>query len=131
VTKTLLSQGHMRYPYMGVRIADVSAVPPAEKAKLGQSLPEKGAFVSAVSEGGPGAKAGIRAGDVITSINGKPVSTASDVVDAVSAQAIASTGAVKGGREGKPADARVTVGELPSPPSEVAVEQTGPAGMAI
>jgi serine protease Do len=131
VTKTLLADGHMRYPYMGVRIADVSAVPPAEKANLRTRLPEKGAFVSAVSEGGPGAKAGIRPGDVITSINGKPISTASDVVDAVSAQAIGSTVAVKVVREGKPADARVTVGELPSPPSEVAVKESGPAGMAL
>ena len=27
VTKTLLAEGHMRYPYMGVHIADVSAIP--------------------------------------------------------------------------------------------------------
>src|SRR6185437_8016091 len=105
------------------------AVPPAEKAKLGAKLPEKGAFVSDVSQGGPAAKAGLRPGDVITSINGKAISTASEVVDAVSAQAIGSNVAVKVVRDGKPTDVRVMVGELPSPPSEVAVEETGRAGM--
>jgi serine protease Do len=131
VTKTLLADGHMRYPYMGIHIADVSAVPPAERAKVGANLPEKGAFVSEVSEGGPAAKAGLRPGDVITSIDGKPIATASEVVDAVSAQSIGGTVAVEVVRAGKPADVRVTVGELPSPPSEVAVEETGPAGMAL
>jgi serine protease Do len=131
VTKTLLAGGHMRYPYVGVHIADVSAVPAAEKAKLGASPPEKGAFISEVSEGGPGAKAGLRPGDVITSINGKPIATASDVVDTVSAQSIGSTVTVKVVRAGKPEDVRVTVGELPSPPAEVAVEEAGPVGMAL
>jgi serine protease Do len=118
VTKTLLAGGHMRYPYMGVHIADVSAVPAQEKAKLsgGASPPEKGAFISGVSEGGPAARAGLRAGDVITSINGKPITTASDVVDTVSAQSIGSAVAVKVMRGGQPAEVRVTVGELPSPP---------------
>jgi len=131
VTKTLLAGGHMHYPYMGVHIADVSAVPAAEKAKLGASPPDKGAFISGVSEGGPGAKAGLRPGDVITAINGKPIATASDVVDTVSAQSIGSTVAVKVVRNGKPEDLRVTVGELPAPPAEVAVEETGRAGMAL
>jgi serine protease Do len=131
VTKTLLAGGHMRYPYMGVHIADLSAVPPAEKAKLGASPPEKGAFISGISEGGPAAAAGLHPGDVITAINGRPIATASDVVDTVSAQSIGSAVAVKVVRDGKPQDVRVTVGELPSPPSEVAVEETGSAGMAL
>jgi serine protease Do len=131
VTKTLLAGGHMRYPYMGVHIADVSAVPPAEKAKLGAGLPEKGAFISEVSAGGPGARAGLRPGDVITSINGKPIATASDVVDTVSAQSIGATVAVNVVREGKPTGVRVTVGELPSPAAEVAVEEGGSSGMAL
>src|SRR5579871_750373 len=133
VTKTLLAEGHMRYPYMGVHIADVSAIPAEEKAKLagGAALPEKGAFISDVSESGPAAKAGLRPGDVITSIDGKPIATATDVVDAVSAQSIGNAVAVKVVRAGKPAEARVTVGELPSPGAEVAVEETGRSGMAL
>lgn len=131
VTKTLLAGGRMRYPYMGVHIADVSAMPPADKAKLGAHPPEQGAFVSDVAAGGPAARAGVRPGDVITSINGKPIATASDVVDAVSAQSIGTAAAVKLVREGRPQDVRVTIGELPSPASEVAVEEGGSSGMAL
>ena len=94
-------------------------------------MPEKGAFISDVSESGPAAKAGLRPGDVITSIDGKPIATATDVVDAVSAQSIGNAVAVKVVRAGKPAEARVTVGELPSPGAEVAVEETGRSGMAL
>ena len=130
VTKTLLAEGHMRYPYLGVHIGDVATAPPAEKAKLGPNPPQKGAFVSEVTEGSPAAKAGLRPGDVITSMDGKAITAARDVVDAVSAKSIGSTVSVKLVRAGKPEDLHVTVGELPSP-SEVAVEETGSAGMAL
>ncbi len=131
VTKALLAEGHMRYPYIGVQIGDVARLPPEEKEKLGPHTPQKGAFVSEVNEGSPAAKAGLRPGDVITAIDGKAISTASDVLDTVSAKSIGSAVAVKVVREGKPENVRVTVGELPSPASEVAVDEAGSSGMAL
>jgi serine protease Do len=131
VTKTLLAGGHMRYPYIGVEIGDVGKVPPDEKEKLGPNPPDKGAFVSEVKEGSPAARAGLRPGDIITAINGQAISTAADVIDAVSAKSIGSTVAVGVVREGKPENVRVTVGELPSPGSEVAGDEHGSSGMAL
>ena len=42
---------------------------------------KEGLLVSSVDENTPAAKAGIKAGDVITAINGKPVKDAGDVMD--------------------------------------------------
>ncbi|HVV51015.1 MAG TPA: trypsin-like peptidase domain-containing protein, partial [Polyangia bacterium] len=131
VTHTLLADGHMRYPYIGVHIGDVATMPPAEKAKLGPNAPDQGAVVSDVGAGSPAARAGLRPGDVITAMDGKAIAGARDVVDAVSAKAIGATVAVRVERAGKPEDLRVQVGELPGPASEVAVAETGATGMAL
>ena len=131
VTRTLLAGGHMRYPYLGVHVGDVASIPPAQKERLGAAAPEKGAFVSEVTEGSPAASAGLQTGDVITGIDGKKIETATEVVDTVSSKAIGATVVIHVVRQGKPQDIRVAVGELPSPPSEVAIAETGSAGMAL
>ena len=131
VTRTLLAGGHMRYAYLGVHVGDVASIPPAKKARFGAAVPEKGAFVSEVTDGTPAARAGLQTGDVITGIDGKKIETATEVVDTVSSKAIGTTVVIRVVRQGKPQDIRVAVGELPSPASEVAIAETGSAGMAL
>jgi serine protease Do len=53
------------------------------------------------------------------------------VIDTVSARSIGSKVGVQVLREGKPENVRVALGELPSPDSEVAVDEAGSAGMAL
>ncbi len=45
---------------------------------------KEGALVTQVNDGTPAAKAGIRAGDVITAVNGKPVKDTGDILDILS-----------------------------------------------
>src|SRR6185369_16462584 len=71
VSQALLKEGRVRYPYLGVMVGDLSEVDPSKKAALGSNLPEKGAFVSEVSGGGPAAKAGMQSGDIITQIDSR------------------------------------------------------------
>ncbi|HEY5450119.1 MAG TPA: PDZ domain-containing protein, partial [Polyangia bacterium] len=59
-------------------------------------------------------KAGMRAGDVITEIDGRKMEAAGDVIDYVSARAIGSRVAVSLVRDGKPQKIAVELGELPS-----------------
>jgi C-terminal processing protease CtpA/Prc len=71
--------------------------PPGKRAFLGISMVEltpelrdffgapreAGVLVSSVSENGPAAKAGVRVGDVITAVNGKPIAGLHDVRAAI------------------------------------------------
>jgi len=62
----------------------------------------QGAAVGAVAPGGPAEQAGIRAGDVIVSINGRPVTDAAVVPEAIGGSKVGDTlefGIVRGGRQ--------------------------------
>jgi serine protease Do len=130
VMRTLLADGRVRYPYLGVRVGDVAGMPANEKQKLGANPPEKGAFVSEVTAGSPAASAGLRAGDVITRVDGRAVETGGDVVDAVSSHAIGDKVAVEIVRDGKHQSLRAALAEMPGD-DRVASEEAGPVGMAL
>jgi serine protease Do len=116
VAQSLLSEGRIRYPYLGVLVGDLSEIDPARRAKLGAAgaLPNGAALVSEVTPGGPAAQAGLRAGDVITDIDGHKIEGAGDVIDYVSTQTIGGKVTVGYLRGGQHATATVTLGELPS-----------------
>ena len=65
----------MRRGYLGVSIKDLD---PEVAARLGLEN-QKGVLVSNVVEGSPAAKAGLKDGDVITSLGGKPVQNGHDL----------------------------------------------------
>ncbi|HTI32103.1 MAG TPA: trypsin-like peptidase domain-containing protein [Miltoncostaea sp.] len=53
----------------------------------GDTTGTAGAAVGAVTEGGPAARAGLKAGDVVTAIDGKPITGSADLVAAIAAKA--------------------------------------------
>jgi serine protease Do len=71
VREQLVSTGHVTRSMIGVHIQGIDA-------KLAESLGlerPRGALVGDVEEGGPADKAGIRPGDIILSVDGRPVET--------------------------------------------------------
>ncbi len=109
VVRQLITTGEVAHGYIGVRMEPVSVeelsvysgVPP-EKLAEEYGLPENGAIVGEVVEGGPAAEAGIRGaegrpeiegleglpiaiGDVITKVEGDRVSSSNDVIKIVNA----------------------------------------------
>ncbi len=65
--------------------------------------------VDSVIEGGPASTAGLKAGDTITSADGRAVGNAAEFVNAITAHAIGSTIAIGYVRNGQPSEASVTV----------------------
>src|SRR5258708_17086204 len=70
--ETLIRDGKVPHAYIGIQIADVTP----DNAKFFQMNKAEGALISTVEPGGPGAKAGLRTGDVIRELDGKPVTDA-------------------------------------------------------
>ncbi len=69
---TLIRDGKMTHAFIGIQIADVTP----DNAKFFHMNKAEGALVSDVQADAPGAKAGLRTGDVITELDGKPVTDA-------------------------------------------------------
>jgi serine protease Do len=70
--ETLIRDGKVTHAFIGIQIADVTP----DNAKFFQMNKAEGALVSDVQPDAPGAKAGLRTGDVITKLDGKPVTDA-------------------------------------------------------
>jgi serine protease Do len=130
VEQLLVKDGRVRYPYLGVMVGDLNELDPAKKSTLGSNLPDKAAFVSEVSPGGPAAKAGVQAGDLITQIDTRKIEAGADVVDYVSSQNIGAKVKLAFLRSGKPQSTLVTLGELPGS-DEVAVAESGKIGLGL
>jgi serine protease Do len=68
----LLRYGKVSHGYMGVGIEDVTP----ENARFFNMKEAKGAIVTQVEPGTPGDRAGLKSGDVVTEVDGKPVNDA-------------------------------------------------------
>ena len=73
--ETLIRDGKVTHGYMGIGITDVTP----ENAKFFNLTDANGAVVSQVEPDSPAAKAGLKTGDVITELNGKRITDASDL----------------------------------------------------
>jgi serine protease Do len=109
VVDQLMDKGHVVRGWMGVRIQTVTA----DIAEgLGMKKAE-GAIVDEPQAGSPAAKAGIMAGDVITSVDGTQVKDSRELARTISAMAPGSS--VKFGimRKGEEKTVSLRLGELP------------------
>jgi putative serine protease PepD len=76
---SLRDDGEVRRPWLGVRATDLT---PSAAAMMDV---KGGAQLTAVQAGSPAAASGLRKGDVITGVDGRPISDASDLVVALRA----------------------------------------------
>ncbi len=96
-----------------------------------------GVLVQQVQPGGPAEKAGLKPGDIITTVDGRPIKDGDDLVNEIASRKPGSALRLGFIRDGKPTDTTVTVGdrdkvfaELNNPQSAAAPDQQGDAGEA-
>jgi serine protease Do len=75
IISTLIRDGRVRRAHLGVAVAP-RPLPPAVAERLGRRA---AVHIMQVIEGGPADRGGIRAGDLLTDLDGEPVSDASDL----------------------------------------------------
>jgi serine protease Do len=110
VMDQILKHGKVVRGYIGVGIQELTP----DLAKAFNVPAEKGALVGSVEPNSPGAKAGLQRGDVITEINGEPVTGPNDLRLKVGAMAPGTSVHLKVLRNGETRDVTLTLGEAPS-----------------
>jgi len=123
----LVTKGKVVRGYLGLSLA-TRELSPALLDALGAPAGTKGALVGDVASAtSPAAKAGVKANDIITQINGKPVASGQELTSAVADLAPGTVAELKGLREGKEVSFQVTLGERPTNVGGEN-EESGPSG---
>jgi len=107
----LLKDGVVHRGYLGVQIKDITEPELAER--LGLKKDEHGVLVTRVFEDTPGAKAGLKDGDVITTLDGKSIHNGHQLQIYVARQQVGKTVEVRGLRDGQPKTFQVKIEEQP------------------
>jgi serine protease Do len=105
---TLIRDGKVTHPVIGIQIADVTP----DNAKFFQMNKAEGALVSEVEPDMPGAKAGLKTGDVITQLDGKQVTDAGQLQMIVGQKRPGDTIHLDVMRDSKPVSVAVTLEAL-------------------
>ena len=98
IVSQLISSGDVRHAYLGVGIASAAG----------------GVRLTEVRTGTPAEKAGLEVGDVVTTVDGKPVTNASALSSAIDARKPGDTVTLKYERNGDEKSVTVTLAERPS-----------------
>jgi Do/DeqQ family serine protease len=109
VMDQIMKTGKVSRGYMGVTLQPLTT----DLAQQFGLKDSHGAIVGDVTSGGPGDKAGLKQGDVITAIDGKHVDGADDLTMDVISHAPGSTVTLDVVRNGKPMQISVTLGQRP------------------
>jgi serine protease Do len=117
IMDSLIKNGKVVRGYLKVQIEDINN-PTTKDQALADSIRKsgfsgKGILVGGVGPDGPAAKGGVQAGDVITSLNGKPVQSVGELRNQVARTAPGTDVALDIYRDGKTLELKFPVGTQP------------------
>ncbi|MFL6426794.1 MAG: trypsin-like peptidase domain-containing protein [Acidobacteriaceae bacterium] len=87
---------------------------------------KSGVLVSSVAKGGPAEQAGIKVGDIITSVDGKPIKDGDELVNIITARHPGSTAKIGYLRNGQPQNATVTIQDRTKTVGSLTGQNNGP-----
>jgi serine protease Do len=111
VMQRLLKDGVVHRGYLGVQINDITDRDLAQRLGLGKD--EHGVLVTRIFADAPGAKGGVKEGDVITTVNGDKIQDGRDLQWTIARLPVGKVAKVRVLREGKPVVLDVTIEEQP------------------
>jgi serine protease DegQ len=111
VLEQIIKSGSVTRGWIGVEVQELSPQA-AESFKLGDT---RGALIAGVLRGGPADKAGVKPGDVLYEVEGKPVVDPSSMLNVVAALAPGTNAHMKLKRKGQNVETDVAVGRRPKP----------------
>ncbi len=103
----LKTKGKVTRGWLGISVQDITD----EIAKNLNHKDKSGALVSDVFKGDPADKAGIKAGDIVTEINGKPIKDTHDLLLTIAEMHVGEKASIKALRDGKEMTFQVVVAE--------------------
>ena len=112
IMEQIVATGTVTRGWIGVEIQEITPEL-AESFKLPKS---QGAIIAGVMRNGPADKAGIKPGDVLVEIAGKPVSDSAGMLNLIAQLKPGETANLKLVRAGKNVEAAVTIGTRPKAP---------------
>ncbi len=127
VMDQIATHGSVTRAYLGVTIQEVT---PGIARAMGLDGP-KGALVSDVTAGGPAEKAGVQSGDVIMSVNGKPVQESNQLRMDISMMGTNAPLKLQVFRNGATVNLNAQTAEMPGKPEERASNESGKSGGAL
>jgi serine protease DegQ len=111
VLEQIVKTGSVTRGWIGVEVQEITT-PIAESFNLDDT---RGALIAGVLRGGPADKAGVKPGDILVEVQGKPVADPSGMLNLVAALAPGQAARVKLKRQGRDVEASITVGRRPKP----------------
>ena len=111
VLEQIVKTGGVTRGWIGVEVQEITPAL-ADSFKLGA---QRGALIAGVLRGGPADKAGIKPGDVLVEVQGKPVADPTAMLNLIAALAPGAAAKMKLKRQGQDVDATINVGRRPKP----------------
>jgi serine protease DegQ len=111
VLEQIVKTGGVTRGWIGVEVQEITP-PVAESFRLRST---RGALIAGVLRGGPADKAGVKPGDVMVEVEGRPVADPTSMLNLIAALPPGASARMKIKRQGKDLDADITVGRRPKP----------------
>jgi S1-C subfamily serine protease len=108
----IIQNGSVQRGWIGVGVQDLSK----EIAESFRIPGTRGALITEVFRGTPADRGGVRVGDVLVAVDGKPVTDSATMLNLIAALVPGSQASLRVMRDAKAIDLKVTVGKRPAQP---------------